>query len=244
MTTLRDEETLLAALQNAKLTLQGQFVNGSNYTFLVELDGPHGPLRAVYKPVRGEQPLWDFPARSLARREVAAYQVSEALGWELVPPTVYRKHGPLGVGSLQLFVNHEPDHQYFTFSAEEKQRLKPTAAFDVLINNADRKGGHVLVGQDGHYWLIDHGVCFHVDDKLRTVIWDFAGEPVPAELLAAIQRVREALEVEDSPLRAALKPLLNRQEIRRLAERARSLLEHPVYPFLTGQQRPYPWPPV
>ncbi|TLN09935.1 hypothetical protein FDZ74_11140 [bacterium] len=141
-------------------------------------------------------------------------------------------------------MNHEPDHQYFTFSAEEKQRLKPTAAFDVLINNADRKGGHVLVGQDGHYWLIDHGVCFHVDDKLRTVIWDFAGEPVPAELLAAIQRVREALEVEDSPLRAALKPLLNRQEIRRLAERARSLLEHPVYPFLTGQQRPYPWPPV
>ncbi len=244
MTTLRDKEIVLAALQNGKLSLQGQFVNGSNYTFLVELEGPHGPLRAVYKPVRGEQPLWDFPARSLARREVAAYQVSEALGWELVPPTVYRKRGPLGAGSLQLFMNHDPDHHYFTFSVEEKQRLKPAAAFDVLINNADRKGGHVLVGEDGHYWLIDHGVCFHVDDKLRTVIWDFAGQPVPAELLAGIQHVQEALDGEDSPLHAALKPLLNRQEIRRLAEQARTLLDHPIFPYPTGQQRPYPWPPV
>lgn len=240
----RDKENILAALQHGKLTLQGQFVNGSNYTFLAELAGPDGALRAVYKPVRGEQPLWDFPARSLARREVAAYRVSEALGWELVPPTVYRRRGPLGAGSLQVFVNHDPDRHYFTLSDAEKQRLKPVAAFDVLINNADRKGGHVLFGEDGHLWLIDHGVCFHVEDKLRTVIWDFAGQPIPQPLLADLRRFCDALEMAEGSLRADLKPLLSAAEVRRLAARARSLLESPFYPQPSGQRRPFPWPPV
>lgn len=244
MTALHDKEAILAALQNGKMSLQAQFVSGSNYTFLAEVNGPDGALRVVYKPVRGEQPLWDFPERSLARREVAAYHVSEALGWELVPPTVYRRRGPLGAGSCQLFVNHNPDHHYFTFSAAEKQRLKPVAAFDVLINNADRKGGHVILDEENHLWLIDHGISFHVDDKLRTVIWDFAGQPIPGELLADLSRLLDALEAADSPLRAALRPLLRPAEIRRLAARARALLDHPIYPLPDNHRRPYPWPPV
>jgi streptogramin lyase len=120
----------------------------------------------------------DFPRASLARREVAAYLVSEALGWRLVPPTVYRKDGPIGSGSLQLFIEHDPGYHYFTFSDADRQRLHPVAIFDLLINNADRKGSHLLLDPDGHLWLIDHGLCFHREDKLRTVIWDFAGEPI------------------------------------------------------------------
>lgn len=244
MTALRNKEAILAALQNGKLSLQGQFVSGSNYTFLAEVDGPDGALQLVYKPVRGEQPLWDFPERSLACREVAAYCVSEALGWELVPPTVYRRRGPLGAGSAQLFVNHNPDHHYFTFSDAEKQRLKPVAVFDVLINNADRKGGHVILDKENHLWLIDHGISFHVDDKLRTVIWDFAGQPIPSKLLADLRRFLDELEAADSVLRAALKPLLRPTEIRRLATRAQALLDHPIYPLPDNHRRPYPWPPV
>lgn len=244
MTAPSDTPTLLTALQNGKLTLQGQFVSGSNYTFMGELAFDGWTTLAVYKPVRGEQPLWDFPGRSLARREVAAYVVSQALGWELVPPTVYRKRGPLGAGSLQLFIQHDPERHYFTLTPPEKERLKPAAVFDVLINNADRKGGHVLFGGDDHLWLIDHGVCFHVDDKLRTVIWDFAGQPIPQTLLEAIQLFVNSLDDPDSALRAELKPLLSAGEIRRLAARGRQILEDPRYPLPDSNRRPYPWPPV
>lgn len=244
MTATPDTPTLLTALQKGKLTLQGQFVSGSNYTFMGELAFEDWTTLAVYKPVRGEQPLWDFPERSLARREVAAYVVSQALGWDLVPPTVYRKRGPLGAGSLQLFVHHDPERHYFTLTQPEKERLKPVAVFDVLINNADRKGGHVLFGADDHLWLIDHGVCFHVDDKLRTVIWDFAGQPIPQTLLDAIQAFLVALDNPDSSLRAELKPLLNAGEIRRLAARGRHILEDPRFPLPDNNRRPYPWPPV
>lgn len=244
MTTLPDTQTILTALQKGKLTLQGQFISGSNYTFMGELDYDGWSALAVYKPVRGEQPLWDFPERSLARREVAAYVVSQALGWELVPPTVYRRRGPLGAGSLQLFIQHDPERHYFTMTGQEKKRLKPTALFDVLINNADRKGGHVLLDAGGHLWLIDHGVCFHVDDKLRTVIWDFAGQPVPPELLRDLRAFLDALEDPQGSLREELKRLLKPAEIRRLAARGRQILENPYYPLPDSQRRPYPWPPV
>ncbi len=239
-----DTQTILAALQKGKLTLQGQLISGSNYTFMLRVESQDWSGQAVYKPVRGEQPLWDFPERSLARREVAAYVVSQALGWELVPPTVYRRRGPFGAGSLQLFIPHDPNKHYFTFSEAEKQRLRPVALFDLLINNADRKGGHVLLDEEGHLWLIDHGVCFHKDDKLRTVIWDFAGQPIPQELLEALQSFLTALENPESPLRTELKPLLRPGEIRRLAARAQNLLANPVFPLPSGQRRPYPWPPV
>ena len=179
----------LTILSTGTLELKGQFVWGSNYTFLVEIQHEDQKIPAVYKPTQGERPLWDFPAASLARREAAAFVVSDALEWELVPPTVYREDAPLGPGSLQVFIEHDPEYHYFNFSEEDKQRLRPAALFDLLVNNADRKGSHVLLDKDEHVWLIDHGICFHVDDKLRTVIWDFAGETFPGELVKDLQDI-------------------------------------------------------
>jgi hypothetical protein len=195
---------------------------------------------AVYKPARGERPLWDFPEGSLAQREVAAYVISRALGWDLVPPTVLRPDGPAGPGSLQLFVDADPERHYFRFNQAEKQRLRPAALFDLLINNADRKGGHVLLGESDHLWLIDHGVCFHVEDKLRTVIWDFVGEPIPGELLAGLRIFRRALK-EDAALQAELAALLSAPELSALQARAGRLLRLKCFPP-PGAGRPYPWP--
>ncbi len=230
-------------LLNGEMTLKGQFTWGSNYTFLVEVQSGEEVAAAVYKPREGERPLWDFPQASLAHREVAAYLVSEALGWQLVPLTIYRRQGPLGPGSLQLYVEHDPEYHFFTMSAEDRQRLRPVALFDLLINNADRKGGHLLVGVDGHVWLIDHGVCFHVEDKLRTVIWDFAGEPIPPDLHAALESFLQKL-APASELTTALEAHLRRAEISALQERAQALLAAGVFPNPPEDRRPYPWPPV
>lgn len=234
------EDPVLQRLRSGELRVEGQFVWGSNYTFLVTLTDDQGELPAVYKPARGERPLWDFPARSLARREVAAYQVSRALGWDLVPPTVLRPDGPAGAGSLQLFVNADPERHYFTFDIDEKQRLRPVAVFDLLVNNADRKGGHILLGEAGRLWLIDHGVCFHQDDKLRTVVWDFVGEPIPGDLLEDVRRLREGLKAQGRA-HQLLHPFLTRAELRALATRAEHVLEAGIFPG-PGPGRPYPWP--
>jgi uncharacterized repeat protein (TIGR03843 family) len=184
----------------------------------------------------------------LAHREVAAYLVSVALGWELVPETVYRRRGPLGPGSLQRYIEHDPDAHYFNFAPETHQRLRPTALFDLLINNADRKGSHVLVAQDdGHLWLIDHGLCFHVEDKLRTVIWDFVGEPIPADLCADLARFGQTLlaAAEDAPpWVAALGEQLASEEIAALGERARKLAQDGIFPAPSPYRRPYPWPQI
>jgi len=233
-------EAILETLSTGEIGVSGQFGWGSNHTFLVEVSSNLGQLQAVYKPAEGEQPLWDFPARSLARREVAAYLVSEALGWELVPPTVLRTDGPGGGGSLQLFLPADPERHYFTLEPAEKQRLRPAALLDVLINNADRKAGHVIISRDGHVWLIDHGVCFHEDYKLRTVIWDFAGEPIPAALLAAIEQLQAGL-AEGRGLQIQLAPLLSPPEIRALKERIDRLLVDRHFPP-PGPGRPFPWP--
>jgi hypothetical protein len=222
------------------MTVEGQFVWGSNYTFLARVQHPAGELRGVYKPQRGERPLWDFPDGTLASREVATWRTSERLGWRLVPPTVLRPHGPLGPGSLQEYLELDPDHHYFTFSDAEKQRLRPAALFDVLVNNADRKGGHILLDRQGHVWLIDHGVCFHHESKLRTVIWDFAGEQVPNPLLEAVDRFGKEL-VADPDVRAAFESLLAPEEIEALCARAAWIVESGTFPF-PGEDRPYPWP--
>lgn len=234
---------LFDALQNGECQLQGQFLNGSNYTFMVAVQHHQLEFTAVYKPVRGEQPLWDFPAGSLSRREVAAFQVSDFLGWDLVPPTVFRRKGPLGAGSLQLFIEHDPEVHFFTFDEADRQRLRPVALFDLLINNADRKGGHILKSADQHLWLIDHGICFHVEDKLRTVVWDFAGEMIPAELIADLDHMVQA-EDNDGSLTHRLGSLLRRAEIAALIARARRLMEAQVFPTPLGSRRSYPWPPV
>jgi len=243
MTPHMDSETVLSALREGEITVQGEFVWGSNYTFLAEVRYTDTTLAAVYKPSRGQRPLWDFASSTLAHREAAAYLVSQALGWDLVPPTVYRRRAPAGAGSLQLFVEHDPEYHYFNMTAEDRQRLRPVALFDLLINNADRKGSHILFDPDRHLWLIDHGLCFHEEDKLRTVIWDFTGEPVPAELLADLRKFRQVLDhsPEDS---AGLHMHLSQGEILALANRAETLLVSTHYPNPPEDRRAYPWPPV
>jgi uncharacterized repeat protein (TIGR03843 family) len=237
------DEAILNALEKGELTLVGEFLWGSNYTFSVQIEHEGLSLQGVYKPTRGERPLWDFPKSSLARREAAAYRVSEALGWRLVPPTVYRQQAPIGPGSLQLFVEHNPEYHYFNFSDVDRQRLRPVALFDLLINNADRKGSHVLLDPDGHLWLIDHGLCFHREDKLRTVIWDFTGEPLPENLCADLTRLEQALH-PGSDLFSDLRRYINGEEINALAGRARLLVRSGAFPDPLPNRRPYPWPPV
>ena len=243
---------ILEALRDGTAELKGEFMWGSNYTFLLQIEHTGLSLQAVYKPTRGVRPLWDFPSSSLARREVAAFLVSEALGWRLVPPTVLRKNAPLGPGSLQLFIEHDPEYHYFNFSSSDRQRLRPVVLFDLLTNNADRKASHVLFDAEKNIWLIDHGICFHVEEKLRTVIWDFAGEQIPENLCADLLRFFTDLSpqeqvVPDAPvsqLAASLKPYLNTGEINALAERANRLVNTGRFPNPDQGRRQYPWPPV
>ncbi len=236
---------LPTALRKGDLELKGQFMLGSNYTFLVTVRYQGHELPAVYKPARGEQPLWDFPESTLALREVAAYVVSEALGFHLVPYTTLREDGPFyGPGSLQQYIDYDPEYHYFNFTEADRLGLRPVALFDILVNNADRKGSHVLIEKDTHkLWAIDHGICFHEQDKLRTVIWDFAGEPVPAELLACLDPFLGRLS-SDAGLRAALEPLLSPRELAALKARARRILASKVFPSAPRDRRSYPYPPI
>jgi len=240
---MRTDKSLLTALEKGQITIQGEFLWGSNYTFQVLVEHEGKTLQAVYKPTRGERPLWDFPKASLARREVAAFLVSEVLGWSLVPSTVYRRQAPIGPGSLQLYVEHDPEYHYFNFSQVDRQRLRPVALFDLLINNADRKGSHLLIDENQHLWLIDHGICFHREEKLRTVIWDFSGEEIPADLYADLGRLCQELS-SDSEFAKNLRANLNQDEIAALAARAQNLLASGRFPDPHPNRRPYPWPPV
>ncbi len=181
----------------------------SNDVYLARLSHPdHGDGLAVYKPRDGENPLWDFPG-GLDRREVAAYDLARLLDWPLVPPTVLRADAPRGAGSVQLFIEHDPAQHYFELREGDAHdmALVQMAVFDLLVNNADRKGGHVLLDPSGHIWGIDNGLCFHEEQKLRTVIWDYAGTRVPEAWCASIARVCTALASEAGDaarLRAAL----------------------------------------
>ncbi|MBI3158328.1 MAG: SCO1664 family protein [Chloroflexi bacterium] len=233
----------LAALQTGEFTVQGQFMWGSNHTFLADVACAGRALKAVYKPTLGERPLWDFPVESLAGREVAAYLVSEAGGWHMVPPTVFRADGPAGRGSLQLYVEHDPELHYFNFTPEQRARLMPVALFDAVVNNTDRKGGHVLVGPDERFWLIDHGICFHVQPKLRTVIWDFAGQAIPEDEIERLKALRTQLAGEAS-LRRDLEPHLSEAEVGATLARIDALLAARRFPRPTNDRYSYPWPPV
>ena len=242
MTEAESLETLKTALQQGELELKGQFMLGSNYTFLVTVRYKGLELPAVYKPIRGEQPLWDFPDNTLAKREVAAYRVSEALGFHFVPYTTLREDGPFyGTGSLQQYIEYDPEYHYFSFSEEDKERLRPVAFFDLLINNADRKGSHVLIEKGTNkLWVIDHGICFHEEDKLRTVIWDFAGKPIPNELCATLRGLLSG----NSSLLTELRSYLSPSEISALTKRAKALMMAKVFPRLPRDRRVYPYPPV
>ena len=240
----RSDQFLHTALQQGDIDLKGQFLLGSNYTFLVTVRHEGQEFPAVYKPSKGEQPLWDFPVASLAGREVAAYLVSEALGWYFAPFTVLRADGPLGPGSLQEFIEYDPNYHFFTFNEADRARLRPVALFDLLINNADRKGSHVIIEKGtARLWLIDHGLCFHAEDKLRTVIWDFAGEAIPSDHLSALEGLRTDLSTPNG-LRTALEPYLTAGEIAALDARAARLLALPVFPLPPEGRRAYPYPPL
>jgi uncharacterized repeat protein (TIGR03843 family) len=246
-------------LASAPFEVIGRFTDASNATLLVRLtDRDDAPLGddvdfadldpddlAVYKPKRGEAPLWDFPPGTLHRREVAAFVVSEALGWDLVPTTVLRPDGPFGAGSLQRYVRHDPERHYFTLLEEGRPdlvaQLKTMVVFDLVIDNADRKGGHVLVEQgkdDERIQVVDHGVSFNIDPKLRTVAWDFAHEPIPSDLVADVGALATALAGD---LGGRLGELLTAAEVAVLMRRTAEVADLDAFPPPIGP-RPFPWP--
>jgi uncharacterized repeat protein (TIGR03843 family) len=231
------EDVVLSLLSEGEIELKGRITWSSNATFLTEVRGPGGRSSlAIYKPAKGERPLSDFP-RDLWKREVAAYELARWIGWDIVPPTVARPDGPLGPGSLQYWVDALEEEHYFTLleRPEHVAALRRVAAFDLVANNADRKGGHCLLDASGHVWAIDHGLCFHVETKLRTVIWDFAGEEISDDLLDEL----EPLATGD--VASGVAQFLEAPEVAALERRARAVRRHGRYPTPTSRW-PYPWP--
>ena len=193
----------------------------------------------VYKPVQGERPLWDFPDGTLAGREVSAYLVSAATGWDVVPPTVLRD-GPFGTGMCQLWVDIDEGVDLQSLARSEHEDLRRMAVFDAVVNNADRKGGHLLPRHDGRVQGVDHGICFSVEDKLRTLLWQWRGEPLTDEAVEVLSRLRAELEGE---LSSSLQELLTRREVRRTVQRVDALLASRVHPFPSQDWPAIPWPP-
>ncbi|MBN1438091.1 MAG: SCO1664 family protein [Anaerolineales bacterium] len=239
----------LEILRKGEAEVRGLFRLGSNDAFLCRLRSDAGELQAVYKPVRGERPLWDFPRGSLAKREAAAFETARLLGWDFVPPTVFRRDGPLGPGSFQEYLNLDLEQNYFLLRGQAPAALRRVAAFDILVNNADRKAMHVLRDDAGRIWLIDHGLCFHRDWKLRTVIWDFAGQALPDDVLQVLAAFAES-KPDDHPspnssirtrLKGALSPLISGEEISAVRVRAKALWKAKKFP-LPGPGVSIPWP--
>lgn len=239
------EADVLEALLAGDVGERGPLPYSSNHSFLVLVHHKTLEIPAVYKPQRGESPLWDFEWGTLCKREVAAYLVSHALGWDLVPPTVLR-NASHGLGSIQFYVNHDSDAHYFTIQpdARHADSLRRLALFDAIINNADRKSGHCLVGSEQRLWAIDHGLTFHTDYKLRTVVWEFSGEPIGQLLLDDLDDLRMQLVGKGSDLAQSLRVLLSDAERRAFLTRVQTLLRQGCYPAPMPQRRNYPWPPV
>jgi uncharacterized repeat protein (TIGR03843 family) len=255
-------------LTRGDLEIQGRIMPASNATFYgtATLDG--ATLDCVYKPVAGERPLWDFPDGTLAGREVSAYAVSEALGWDVVPPTFLRGDGPAGTGMVQAWREPDPGqdpvdlvpegrmppgylHVLDAYDSrdrpvwlvhEDSEALRRMAVFDVVVNNADRKGGHVLPMTDGHRFGVDHGVSFNVDNKLRTVLWGWAQQPVHADDAAAVHALVEQLCTQTSELTALLEDLLLREEVVATLVRCETLLRRDVMPVPSRSRPSIPWP--
>ncbi len=272
MTPRSDEHDQREVLRDGELTVIGRIRSASNATFLCESTRGDRSVHCVYKPVSGEQPLWDFPDGTLAGRELGAYLVSTELGWNIVPYTVIRD-GPAGTGMLQLWVQQPGDAadsdpkpgpdlvdlfpadklrpgylpvlRAYDYAGDEVVlmhaddiRLRRMAVFDVLVNNADRKGGHILYGLDGRVYGVDHGVCLHVENKLRTVLWGWAGKPVDGETLAGVAALADGLTGQFGE---ALAEQITRAEVAALRRRACTLLDDPVMPG-PNRHRPIPWP--
>ncbi len=235
-----DDETATRLLREGEVEVVGRMPWSSNATYLVDVVKGTDRMLAVYKPRRGERRLWDFPAGTLVDRELAAYQLAEAMGWDIVPDTVLRD-GPAGEGSMQRFVDHDPEDHYFALLEEggHEETLRRFAVFDVIANNTDRKAGHVIRAPDGHLWGIDHGVCFNMSPKLRTVIWDFGGERLTDDERRATQAVLDGL---DRAFGDALRGRFTAFEIDACKSRAEYLLETGRLPAVDPGYHSYPWP--
>ena len=233
-------ERILELLHKGRLKLEGLLPNSSNYAFLATVRQPDVQGLAVYKPKRGERPLWDFPEGTLYQREYATFLVAMALNWVFVPPTVLRR-GPHGIGALQLYIDTVPQNNFFTLREKYAHIFQRLCAFDYVINNADRKGGHCLLGQDGRIWAIDHGICFNAEFKLRTVIWDWAGEPLPDDIVADLRSLQENL-AQPGTLKTALSRLLLGDEMDALCRRLDTLLQSGVFPLPDPDLPNIPWP--
>jgi hypothetical protein len=241
-----DRATTLDVLREGEIQIVGRIVGSSNNAMLVSVTRvcpdpePIQQLDAVYKPILGERPLNDFPDGTLARREVAAWHVSEASGWGIVPPTVLRD-GPFGEGMVQSFVEADPEVDIVSMILEDDPRLRRMAVLDAVMNNTDRKGGHILAVDGGrHLHGVDHGVCFSPVPKLRTVLWGWRGQPFEADELAGLERIRDALEGELGP---ALRTLLSRTEVRATVRRTDALLDRGTFPVPSPTWPAVPWPP-
>jgi uncharacterized repeat protein (TIGR03843 family) len=233
-------DEVLGALASGSVEVLGRLPYSSNFTFLVLVSTDDEQINAVYKPQRGERPLWDFPPGTLSAREVAAYLVSEAAGWGFVPPTIFREDCPLGGGSLQLFIQHDPERHFFNLMEDRLDDFRAFAAFDVVINNADRKSGHVLEDASKTLWAVDHGLSFHTEPKLRTVIWQFAEEPLGKTLRAQLDKLGESLSKRKG-LGGTLATLLSEPEAAATLDRVENLLIEDRFPSPVGD-RPLPWP--
>jgi uncharacterized repeat protein (TIGR03843 family) len=260
-----DTADALRLLRDGELEIEGRLVSASNATFYCSLRLDGVEAACVYKPVRGERPLWDFPNGTLAQREVATYLLSAASGWNLVPPTVLRD-GPLGEGMAQLWIEPSMDvemidivpraaikpgwrHVLDAFDSDgdeislvhaEDESLRRLALLDSVVNNADRKGGHVLVSESRQVFGVDHGLCFHEEDKLRTVLWGWAGEPLPPEHVEVLEKLECDLT---GPVGGALRKLIHRDELEALRVRLQRLRLYPVFPERGGDGWPsIPWP--
>jgi hypothetical protein len=228
----------LSGLATGELEVVGRLRYSSNATFFARVTTDGDEIPAIYKPRRGERPLWDFPAGTLCQREVATYELSEALEWGLIPETVLRD-GPLGEGMVQRFVDHDPEEHYFTLLEAHQDRFRRFAVFDVLVNNADRKGGHCLRSRpDGTILGIDHGLTFHPAWKLRTVIWDFAGERIDSVTADDVCRVAQG----GPSVADRLRPLLSSLELEALQQRAAELLTTGALPEPEEGYHSVPWP--
>jgi hypothetical protein len=231
----------LELLETGDVEVLGLLPYSSNYVFLAKVRTQESEALAVYKPTRGERPLWDFPTGTLAAREVAAFLVSRASGWDLVPPTVLRSDAPLGAGSLQLFIEHDPERHFFVLADERLSDLTAVAAFDVVINNADRKAGHVIEDENGRLWAVDHGLSFNVEPKLRTVIWTFANDQVDTEVRSRLLCLRGLL-ADGGGLADELATLLSPPEARAALRRVEAFLATARYPYPDADHHHLPWP--
>jgi uncharacterized repeat protein (TIGR03843 family) len=235
-----ERDAALRLLADGEMALQGRLVAASNATFLGTVALNDVSVTCVYKPVRGERPLDDFPDGTLWKRERAAYLVSEATGWDIVPPTVTRDKGPFGAGMAQLWIDVDQDADVWRLVNVPDPRLRRIALFDAAINNADRKGGHLLPAADGTLHGVDHGICFAAEPKLRTILWDWRGEPITAEELTILRSLRAKL---DGPLCQDLQVLLAPAEMRAFELRLDRLLRTKVFPEPDPNRMAVPWPP-